>query len=372
MDTHNEIHIAFCVDDNFCLPLCVLIKSIQNHTHRKLCLHVVSQSLSHTNMSSLKELATKSTELTFYILGDLEASKFNIHQNFSARLTVSTYFRFLLSSLLPKSIAKLLFLDADMLAREDVGLLYDSNIQGATAAVVDDSKLSASKRWRTLGLQNGHYFNAGLMLMDMQKWRANAVSEKCFELLEQGKTWEYNDQDILNVVLDGQLHMLDQNWNRQSYGLDSKSDEKAKIVHFTGAEKPWHISCIHPFCEEFREVLKQTTYASDPLVNYLDADDHVLIERLKNLNPNLGKINVLIYGCGQRGRRIFHYIQDNHKEIQVSGFIDKAMQGQYQGLPIFNQWPVQSKDKVIIGSEAFRNEIIETLTAAGVAPTSVI
>jgi lipopolysaccharide biosynthesis glycosyltransferase len=83
------------------------------------------------------------------------------------------------------------------------------------------------------------------------------------------------DQYALNVVLSGRWGQLDLRWNQgarifsyPSWSLspfDRKTFEQLRddpyIIHFTTADKPWLVSCLHPSRKLFFEYLDRTAWA---------------------------------------------------------------------------------------------------------------
>ena len=101
------------------------------------------------------------------------------------------------------------------------------------------------------------YFNAGVLLMNVRRWRSERVVERAIEFLQKhGDTISWADQDALNVILCGNWGQLDPSWNVQlitvgRYG-ESRYDNPARlrrqralladpgILHYAGPHKPWH------------------------------------------------------------------------------------------------------------------------------------
>jgi lipopolysaccharide biosynthesis glycosyltransferase len=87
------------------------------------------------------------------------------------------------------------------------------------------------------------YFNAGVLLIDLDRWRHERISERALEFLEKHPTTPYADQDALNVACDGRWKHLDHKWNFQAH--DSQRFERTEkrlrpaILHFVMAAKPW-------------------------------------------------------------------------------------------------------------------------------------
>jgi hypothetical protein len=104
-----------------------------------------------------------------------------------------------------------------------------------------------------LGIPPGaKYFNAGVMVVDMERWRRDDVPGQVLDYLRQYRdTVFFMDQEGLNAVLAGKWGELDPRWNHNasipSYrrrhagtgGASGAGDREPWIVHFAGTLKPW-------------------------------------------------------------------------------------------------------------------------------------
>ena len=91
------------------------------------------------------------------------------------------------------------------------------------------------------------YFNAGVLLMNLDQIRITEIWKEWIELAKQ--KWEYHDQDILNITCLDKILYLSPRYNAtypirakgaDQWDLFRKDDlaEKPVIYHFT-ASKPW-------------------------------------------------------------------------------------------------------------------------------------
>lgn len=177
------------------------------------------------------------------------------------RMRLSTYFRLLIPYLIPESVARLIWLDTDTVVLRDVADLWAQDQGDSTMLAVQDmvvpfiaSRYGVSAH-EELGLDRGaRHFNAGVMVIDLDRWRAERVSERAMEYLTRYRQrvcfW---DQEGLNAVLVGRWKPLDARWNviasvagRSFYRprhLDPQTYRVMVsdpwIVHYAGTWKPW-------------------------------------------------------------------------------------------------------------------------------------
>ncbi|KKM13573.1 hypothetical protein LCGC14_1714960, partial [marine sediment metagenome] len=119
----------------------------------------------------------------------------------------------------------------------------------------------------------GDYFNAGVLLVDLNKWKKNKCSEKCLHANIGGK-FEWADQGALNEVLKNNWQHLPLEYNRQKILFDFRSSafhiplkqyksllKTPSIIHYTGRIKPWHFRYVFPDKKEYIKYLKMSPYA---------------------------------------------------------------------------------------------------------------
>lgn len=189
------------------------------------------------------------------------------------------YFRLLLPDLVPDE-RRVLYLDSDMLVLGDITPVWTTDMKGMPIAAVRDCLLSttlaAIPHAAELGLDlHAAYFSSGLLLMDLDTWRAQNLAERTIAFIaahpEAIRWW---DQDGLNAVLNGRWTMLDDTWNVYAetailYGWEPPPTlqpfvqsliARQRVVHFATRYKPWKSACPHPKTPLFFEVLDRTAF----------------------------------------------------------------------------------------------------------------
>jgi lipopolysaccharide biosynthesis glycosyltransferase len=195
-----------------------------------------------------------------------------------AHISKITYARFLIPHVFPESTARVLYLDADIVVLNDLTPLVETDLQDAVVgAVVDglDAQIKAGKQGLESVPRVTNYFNAGVMLINLDKWREERISEKALAYLAQHPETPFSDQDALNVACDGRWKKLDARWNFVDYFerveiSRLRGDKRPSIVHFATWNKPWNAripnrnSSLH---DGFRS---RTRFARTPLEQQRD------------------------------------------------------------------------------------------------------
>ena len=356
----NTIELAFCIDNGYATHLAALIISIQKNlsTDYKINCHVFGR-LNQNTKKKLMTLECQNTQIEFHSnLPDY--SNLQISDRYKERLNEVTYYRFSVPEIL-NDHERVIFIDADVIAQGDISPLWEVNLHGCIAGVVTDQLLGDDKEGQLArGIATGKYFNAGMMVIDVVAWNDFNVSKKAIDLLIRMQGMEHNDQDALNVVIEGQCCYIDSIWNAQSLIITPDLTKKARLIHFCGQEKPWHVTSEHPLTSVYLKYKALTSFSDEPLELFLDPTDIDIINRLKNELPNGGVL--AIWGRGQRGRRLCYHIKMNMPEYTIQYLIDKNILNPYLGIPVFKGLDKFNViDALVIASVPYRQEIISSL-----------
>ncbi len=245
------IHIALTFDDNFWAPAYATMRSVCLFTRRRadLVFHLCHRTLTPKHRADLEAITAEfPVELRWY---DLDASELfrdvagRMPEN--KRLSNIVYARLMIDRLVGPDVQRVLYLDCDMLVRDNIEKLFDIDMEGKPIAAVRDSIGAFITARRDLKGNRDifdiadPYFNAGMVLIDVGQWRVADIMGRMEQALKDGIMQRiYYDQDFLNLVFSNNWLILPWRWNtidaRHAHeGLDPA------ILHYTGEAKPWGI-----------------------------------------------------------------------------------------------------------------------------------
>lgn len=264
--------VVFGADSRFAMPLAVSIASLVRSADDSdgVEIHILAPE-THTATQTLVETAVNDRcPLQWHIVGADQFEGLPTVDGISA----ATYYRLLIPRLIDAERA--LYLDSDILVRSSLVDAMTLELEGRAAAAARNLTIPfvASPLgvvgWRDMQLEpNAPYFNAGVLLMDLPRWRRLEVSERALDYLGRHQDEvRLADQEALNAALYGQWSELDPVWNQQPFIQDDWSGahaivgdeavraarEDPRIVHFVGPVKPWHVGCTRPWTQEWRAV----------------------------------------------------------------------------------------------------------------------
>lgn len=272
MQQASEIHIYLSPSKSYLLQGVTAITSIlSNHkTNEKLCFHIIHSDFTE-NEFKIKEFFENSFNNFSLDFVKIDGKVFDeyIKDRDLGYLAINTFYRFLISDIVPKEVKKVIYLDCDLIVVDDISKLYYEDINSCIAGVIED-KL-AKKQIKNLSLNSNNYFNAGVLLLNIDEIKKTDILKDVFNYYENKKDRiEYFDQDILNGIWDGKVKYLDEKYNAQSYSflrmkkrykkVGVKRINNPVILHYSGSSKPWQIYCRHKKADEWFKYQQLTPY----------------------------------------------------------------------------------------------------------------
>jgi lipopolysaccharide biosynthesis glycosyltransferase len=133
-----------------------------------------------------------------------------------------TYVRLLIPDLVGSD--RIIYLDSDTLTNGDLTRLWKTNLGDYTIGSVSLATIQWSND-KTFLLQQGlsledPYFNAGILLIDCEKWRNKGIGHRLMEWARlYGPALPSVDQTLLNLFFHKGFHRLDPEWNQHIYPL---------------------------------------------------------------------------------------------------------------------------------------------------------
>ena len=161
----------------------------------------------------------------------------------------TTYFRLFIPTLYPQ-YDKALYLDADIVVNDDIAKLYNINIKNNLVGAAPDEVVGFTPIYReyvekVVGVSSyKHYFNAGVLIMNLKELREFNFEEKFLYLLEKTTFTVAQDQDYLNRICKGRVYFIDVTWDKMPVGRKNIPHNDIKLVHYNFAHKPWHYESV--------------------------------------------------------------------------------------------------------------------------------
>ena len=278
MDKRN---IVFACDGCFVQHLAVALASLLTHNDG-MNIYIINGDISEVSWKKLRKLlAGKDSNLINARIDDHIIEHLITHSHF----TKATYYRLFIPEIVKGD--KALYLDADIVVTQCIDDLYNTDISNTFLAAVNNHDVY---NYQDLEMEcSAKYFNSGVMLINLNYWRAGNIKERVVEfIVRKPEAVQYLDQDGLNSVINGNWLELHPRYNLHTRLLYIEYDsspaikeaiEDPVIIHYTGSSKPCQFMNNHPYKYLYWKYIKMTPY------KYYIPDDFNMINVLKRIVP---------------------------------------------------------------------------------------
>lgn len=286
---NNVVNLCFVTDSGYSMPTCVTLTSIlaNKNSDTSYNIYIMCKDVDSDKKQKFLSLNGPKFKIILIDLDEMEDySKYKIN-NIPA--TPTSIYKFFIPEIL-SGLDRVLFLDGDIIVREDLSRLYKTSIKDVYLAAVlnangGDTKLKIN------------YFNSGVMLMNLSLMRKNKVSEKLINYRMSGYNG-YMDQDAFNIVCRDKVKFLPFKYNTQinavyiafiEKGVFENSDlsrvwgtesgkgitkdaiiGSAEIIHYTSAKPFKHFDCL--LADEWYKYYYESPWSEFPL--HVTSDYH--------------------------------------------------------------------------------------------------
>ncbi|MDB4999241.1 MAG: glycosyl transferase, family 8 [Mucilaginibacter sp.] len=279
---NGKIDVVFSLDANYIQHFCVAVTSLLENNLKNIdrifLITDIDKKGSLENTFSF--ILTKYKKEIIYLKFDNSIiKKFKVDSHISQ----AAYYRLFLPEILPVDVDKVLYLDSDIVVNEYLDSLFQLEFKSSTSikGIVNELKTApqdpeefylfavSEVRWQNLnrlqsiGLSGCKYFNSGVLLINLKKWRVENITKKLISIaLNYKDKLKFHDQDVLNIAFENYWGELNYKFN--TVNLDFLEEKVYKknysIIHYTGGSKPWHYRNRHPLKLVYWYYLWKTPY----------------------------------------------------------------------------------------------------------------
>lgn len=266
--------IAVALNDRFVPPAQAMIESLRQcgGELQQVTLVILTTGLEPASKVALENSASRAG-MSLAIRTITDISELGAIPNWA----VSTCLRLYVGDMCG-DFERALYLDSDMLVLDSLAPLIHMDLGERTAAAVVNhppiNVIRVAIRRSQRGEIDGDapYFNAGVLLVDVDRWRSRSVGLRSRAFLKRFPATRLLDQDALNMTLVNDWCQLDKEWNAPAGSLDEspmfrglaqmnrsmieavheweEAQARARILHFTGQPKPWEENYPWPQLKE--------------------------------------------------------------------------------------------------------------------------
>ncbi|MFS7930857.1 putative polygalacturonate 4-alpha-galacturonosyltransferase [Helianthus anomalus] len=259
--TNDIVHVAMTLDSNYLRGTMAAVLSILQHSFcpENVYFHFL---WSHCDEEIYTTIKTTFPYLRFKIY-KFDSKKVCGKISKSIRHALDqplNYARVYLADMLPKNVNRVIYLDSDIVMVDDIRKLWRVNLEGKVLAAPEYCKANF-KRYFTNGFwmdrnlsktfrgRNPCYFNTGVMVVDVHKWREGGYSYKVEEWMavqKQKRIYHLGSLPPFLLVFAGNIKGIDHRWNQHGLGGDNIQGKcrslhpgPISLLHWSGKGKPW-------------------------------------------------------------------------------------------------------------------------------------
>lgn len=281
-----HFNVLYSSDDNYAQHMGVSIYSLlnTNRDFERISVYIIDNGISRENKKKLDDIISGFGNAEHSYI-DFTSWKNKLHLNMEWNISLSSYARLFAGSMIPDDVGRILYLDCDMMICDSLKTLWNTNLQGNILGAVQDSVSDETKAAVGLHPEN-RYFNAGLLLIDLNSWRNAEAESACMNFIEDhGGIVRHHDQGVLNGLFGEHTLFLPLRCNLMTihymfsrgqilkyFGENaaffeeteiSAAKEKPAILHYTPSftSRPWVKGCRHPLKQLYWDNLSHTPWA---------------------------------------------------------------------------------------------------------------
>ncbi len=290
-----NLHVVYASDNKFAEILGVSLTSLyeNNKAMEQINIYVFDSGIAVSNKEKLNSLSEKYGRAPIQWLKARNISEELQMDVAIDRGSLSQYARLFVSSVLPSSFKRVLYLDCDIIIAQSLEELWNLDMKGKTIAALKD----AFSKWYRMNIDlklNDIMFNSGVMLIDLEKWKEQKVEKKLMKFIsgKNGKI-QQSDQGALNAVLTNDTYCFEPRFNSVTIFYDfnykemmmyrkppkgfytekqiKEATEHPVIIHFTTSflsRRPWIEGCQHRYLEQWEYYKKLSPWKEAPIWKY--------------------------------------------------------------------------------------------------------
>lgn len=259
MKDNPPLSLAFCFNSSYLLPLSVTLYSIFLHLPQGETAHLyfVDGGVGQKNKTKIEKMLKQFDDHEvrwFWVDPILDSDQYSNEWIKGSTLRLNL-------PLVLSDLHKVIYLDCDLIVEANLMDLWEEDIAENLLLAVRDPGIpvvSASNglphSWGEYGFDpDDHYFNAGIMVINLEKFRSLKVASQCMKYFEaHARHINHWDQEALNAVVRNRWRALDARWNLfivslispgpkdYAFQLEAENqlfeiNEKGYILHLIGA-----------------------------------------------------------------------------------------------------------------------------------------
>ncbi|CAA7036136.1 unnamed protein product [Microthlaspi erraticum] len=260
------VHIAMTLDSEYLRGSIAAVHSVLRHAScpENVFFHFIAAEFDSASPRVLSQLVRSTfPSLNFKVYIFREDTVINLISS-SIRQALENplnYARNYLGDILDRSVDRVIYLDSDIIVVDDITKLWNTALTGSRVIGAPEYCHANFTQYFTPGFwsdpalpglisgRNPCYFNTGVMVMDMVRWRERNYREKLevwMQLQKKKRIYDLGSLPPFLLVFAGDVEAIDHRWNQHGLGGDnirgscrSLHPGPVSLLHWSGKGKPW-------------------------------------------------------------------------------------------------------------------------------------
>ncbi|XP_043711587.1 probable galacturonosyltransferase-like 7 [Telopea speciosissima] len=253
------VHIAITLDVEYLRGSIAAVHSVLQHSlcPENIFFHFL---VSETNLETLVRSAFPQLKFKVYYF-DPEIVRNLISTSVRQALEQPlNYARNYLADILEPCVRRVIYLDSDLVVVDDVAKLWATDLGSRTVGApeychANFTKYFTANFWSekrfssSFAGRNPCYFNTGVMVMDLVRWRRYGYTKRIegwMEIQKNGRIYELGSLPPFLLVFAGHVSPIEHRWNQHGLGGDNVKGScrdlhpgPVSLLHWSGSGKPW-------------------------------------------------------------------------------------------------------------------------------------
>ncbi|EOY03237.1 Galacturonosyltransferase-like 10 [Theobroma cacao] len=260
------VHIAMTIDPEYLRGSTAAIHSVVKHSScpENVFFHLIASDSSFVNANDLTQIVKSAfPSLSFKVYVFQENLVRNLISS-SIRQALDSplnYARSYLADIFEACVERVIYLDSDTIVVDDTQKLWRITLTGSRTIGAPEychanfAKYFTGEFWsdpelsRVFEGKRPCYFNTGVMVMDLARWREGDYTrkiERWMRIQKEKRIYKLGSLPPFLLVFGGDVEAIDHRWNQHGLGGDNLVNScrslhpgPVSLLHWSGRGKPW-------------------------------------------------------------------------------------------------------------------------------------
>lgn len=260
------VHIAMTIDWEYLRGTVAAVHSVLKHTScpENLFFHFIASDSRLENkddFAGIVQSAFPALKFKVYMFREGLVNNLISPSIRQALQKPLNYARSYLADLLEPRVERVIYLDSDVIVVDDVQKLWVVSLTGSKTigapryCHVNFARYFSNEFWSSpefsevFAGRRPCYFNTGVMLMDLVRWRKGGYTrkiERWMEIQKERRIYELGSLPPFLLVFGGEVDPIEHRWNQHGLGGDNVVNScrrlhpgPVSLLHWSGKGKPW-------------------------------------------------------------------------------------------------------------------------------------